>query len=86
MASRAKVACREARRADNPKRLARRCQDWITEVRMVEDIEHLGPELQVQPFGNLGVLANREVRIENSTTLVWCIAIKMPGSRERTSK
>jgi hypothetical protein len=53
---------------------------------MVEDIEHLGPELQVQPFGNLGVLGNREVRIENSTTLVWRIAIKMPGSRERTSK
>ena len=41
-------------------------QDRIAEIRVVKDIEYLAAKLEVKPLGDLGVLGDGEVGIQES--------------------
>jgi|SRR5579859_6730848 len=60
---RALVTVREAGGLDLAESAAGSCQSGIPKAGMVEDIEEFGPELQVEPLGDLGVLDDREVGV-----------------------
>ena len=57
---RPEVSGREPRALDDPERSARRRQDWIAKVRMVEYVEKFRAELQVEPLGYFCVLGHRK--------------------------
>ena len=58
---RTEVSCRKARGLNLPERRARGVQHEIAEVRIDEDVKHLGPELQIKSLGQLGVFGHREI-------------------------
>src|SRR5262249_51469150 len=61
---RPEVSGREPRALDDPERSARRRQDWIAKVRMVEYVEKFRAELQVEPLGYFCVLGHRKIGVE----------------------
>lgn len=61
---RTEVARREARTLYLPERPAGRGENRIAEVWMIENVEELASELKIEFFGDLGVLRNGEISIE----------------------
>ena len=68
LASRAEVSRGETGAADDPKRLAGCGEDGVAKIGMVEDIEQFGAELQIEAFGDLRILGDREIGVDESRT------------------
>src|SRR5262249_60507576 len=56
-------ACREARAGDSTKGRAAHDVAWLAEVRMVEEVEELHPELYLYLLTESGVLDDRKIRV-----------------------
>src|SRR5262249_56305291 len=65
LSRRSGIACRESRVADDPERGAanRRCTAGLTEVRLVEQVEELEPQLHARAALQRDVLDDREVGV-----------------------
>ncbi len=57
---------RRSRRCDHSERLSAEIARRLIELRVIENIEELGPELQRRRFGNCRRLLEREVSIQKS--------------------
>ena len=63
---RTEVAGWETRALDHSKRTAGCCENGIAKVRMVENIEHFAPELEIEFLGQFRIFCDREVSIEEA--------------------
>ena len=63
---RAEVSSREARAGDGTERPAAHDKARITEVRVVKNVEHFRPELQVKPLRQLRILDDGKVGIDKA--------------------
>ena len=68
MPCRTEVARREARTLYLPERPAGRGENRIAEVWMIENVEEFASELKIEFFGDLGVLHNGKIGIEEVGT------------------
>src|ERR1700732_3592025 len=61
---RTEIAGRETRALNLTKCRVCYSQNRVTEVRVVENVEHFGPELQVKLLGDFRILGDREIRVQ----------------------
>lgn len=63
LSRRAKIPSREACRLNFPKRPAGGRENRVAEIRMVEDVEHLAPELEIEFLRDLCIFCDREIGV-----------------------
>ena len=61
---RPEVSGREPCALNDPKGSAGRRQHWIAKIRVVENVEHFGAELHVEPLGYLRVFGHRKIGVQ----------------------